>query len=66
MKPTQDKNWIKKALGKPGQLHKDLGIPLGEKIPLGRLRNAINQGGVVGKRANLALTLRGFNHSKKK
>lgn len=61
----EKKNWIAGALGKPGQLHKDLGIPLGEKIPQGRLRNAARQSGVVGQRARLAITLEGFHHPKK-
>lgn len=56
-----DKNWISGAIKHPGALHAHLGIPKGEKIPEGRLRNAARQGGVIGKEANLALTLKGFN-----
>lgn len=60
-----DKKWVSGAISKPGQLHRDLGIPQGEKIPEGRLRNAARQGGKVGQRARLAVTMQGFKHPKK-
>lgn len=60
----QPKNWIKNAIGKPGQLHHDLGLPLGHTIPEGRLRNAARQGGIIGKRARLAITLKKMNRGK--
>lgn len=56
--------WIGKMNMKKGQLHRDLGIPQGEKIPEGRLRNAARQGGKIGQRANLALTLKGLKKGK--
>lgn len=59
-KTTDGKMWIQKAIGKPGALHKQLGIPEGKKIPMGKLRAAEKKGGLVAKRANLAETLRGF------
>lgn len=37
---TVSKNWIADAVKKPGQLHRDLGVPQGEKIPAGKLTAA--------------------------
>jgi len=54
------KNWIAGAIKKPGQLHKDLGVPKGEKIPAGKLKAAAAKGGKVGQRARLAETLKGM------
>ena len=48
---------IKKAIKRPGQLHKDLGVPAGEKIPKGRIEAAAKKGGKVGARARFAKTL---------
>lgn len=55
------KNWIAGAIGKPGALHKQMGIPQGQKIPAKKLASAATKGGVLGKRARLAETLKGFN-----
>jgi len=52
------KRWIQKAIKKPGALHRSLGVPLGERIPLDDLRRAAKAHGKLGKRARLALTLR--------
>lgn len=52
------KNWIAKAIKKPGQLHKDLGVPAGKKIPAGKLAAAAKKPGKVGQRARLAQTLK--------
>jgi hypothetical protein len=41
----------------PGALHKQLGVPSGEKIPAGKLADAANKGGKLGKRDRLAQTL---------
>lgn len=49
--------WIKKAIKKPGALHKALGVPQGEKIPAGKLDAAAKKSGKVGKEARLAKTL---------
>lgn len=57
------KNWINKAIKRPGQLHKDLGVPQGEKIPPGKLEAAAKQKGKVGQRARLAKTLKGMRGS---
>ena len=59
------KNWIAGAIKKPGALHRDLGIPEGEKIPLALIKKAAKRKDKVGERARLALPLRGF-HSKKR
>ena len=53
------KKWIQNAI-KPqnrGALHKELGVPAGEKIPAKKLAKAASAGGVEGKRARLAETL---------
>jgi len=57
---TKSKNWIQSAIKKPGQLHKDLGVPAGKKIPAGKLAAAAKKGGKVGQRARLAQTLKGM------
>jgi len=57
------KKWIKGAIKHPGALHKQLGIPQGEKIPAKRLAKAAKAKGTLGKRARLAQTLKGFHHS---
>tara|TARA_R100001244_G_scaffold107278_3_gene79561 strand:- start:1094 stop:1273 length:180 start_codon:yes stop_codon:yes gene_type:complete len=52
------KKWIKKAIKKPGQLRKDLGIKKGQKIPAAKLNAAAKRKGKVGQRARLAKTLK--------
>lgn len=54
---TMKKKWIKGAIKRPGALHRQLGVPKGKKIGKKRLRAAAKKGGVLGKRARLALTL---------
>jgi len=49
--------WISKAIKSKGSLHRQLGIPEGEKIPKKKLKAAAKKGGKLGKRANLAITL---------
>ena len=34
----KDSKWIQKAIGKKGALHKQMGIPLDEKIPVKALK----------------------------
>ena len=51
------KNWIKGAVGKPGALHKDLGVPSNKNIPKAKIDAAAKKPGIVGKRARLAETL---------
>ncbi|MDP2942698.1 MAG: hypothetical protein Q8O36_04225 [Candidatus Omnitrophota bacterium] len=50
------KKWIQGMKMKKGALHKQMGIPQGEKIPVSKLKAAAAKGGTLGKRANLALT----------
>jgi hypothetical protein len=54
------KKWIGKAIKKPGQLHRDLGVPQGQKIPEAKIKAAEKRGGKVAKRAHLAETLKGM------
>lgn len=56
-----DKNWIAGAIEEPGALHKQMGVPEGEKIPAGRLEKAAKAPGKLGKRARLAQTLSKMN-----
>lgn len=53
--------WIKNAIKHPGALHKQLGIKQGEKIPMKTLKKAEKKGGLLGKRARLAETLRAMH-----
>ena len=57
-------DWVSKAIQKPGQLHRDLNIPPGQKIPRARLEQAAKQDNKTGERARLALTLRKMNPPK--
>lgn len=52
--------WIQKAHIKKGALHKELGVPMGKKIPAKKLKAAAKKGGKEGKRARLAETLKGM------
>jgi hypothetical protein len=54
VKPTK---WIQGAIKRPGQLHRDLGVPQGQKIPSSTLAAAAKREGAVGQRARLAQTL---------
>ena len=54
------KNWIAKAIKKPGALKKALGVAADKKIPSSKLAAAANKPGKMGKRARLAETLKGF------
>ena len=55
------KYWIQGAVKKPGQLHKDLGIPQGQKIPLEKIKAAAKKKGKIGQRARFALNMRSIN-----
>lgn len=54
------KNWIQKAIKKPGALRKSLGVKAGKKIPRSKLNKAAKAKGKLGQRARLAKTLKGF------
>lgn len=60
------KKWIKGAIKHPGALHKELHVKKGEKIPAKKLNAAAKKGGLVGKRAQLAKTLKKMSKGKKK
>jgi len=51
------KDFIAKAIKKPGALHKELGIPKDKKIPKKTLDKAAKAPGKLGQRARLAETL---------
>jgi hypothetical protein len=53
--------WIQGAIKHPGALHKQLGVPKSKKIPEKMLKAAEKKGGVEGRRAHLAETLKGFH-----
>lgn len=55
-----DKNWIQKAIKKPGSLRKSLGIKKGQDIPEKKLKVAAKKPGKLGQRARLAETLKSF------
>lgn len=57
---NEEEKWIQKAIKKPGSLSKQLGVPEEENIPTKTLRSAAKKGGKLGKRARLALTLKGL------
>lgn len=63
-KPKKQKKWIQKAIKHPGALHKELGVPMGQKIPEKKLNKAAKAGGKLGQRARLAKTLRKMNKNK--
>jgi hypothetical protein len=54
-------DWIAGAIKHPGALHRELGVPQGKTIPAKALNKAAKAGGVEGKRARLAKTLKGFH-----
>jgi hypothetical protein len=58
-----EKHWIQGAIKRPGQLHRDLGIPQGKTIPQKALARALSgeMGKAVQRRAQLAKTLKGMN-----
>ena len=58
------KNWIQKAVKKPGALRKSLGVKKGQKIPAGKLKAAAKKGGKMGQRARLAMTFKKMNKKK--
>lgn len=60
------KNWIGDAVKKPGALHKDLGVPKGEKIPASKLEKAASgsMGPKVAQRARFAENVKGLGKRK--
>lgn len=58
--------WIQGAIKHPGALHRQLGVPQGQKIPAKKLAAAASKGGTLGRRARLAETLGKMHHGGKK
>lgn len=53
------KNWIQGAIKHPGALHRQLGVPEGEKIPAAKLKAAVHSSNpTLRRRARLAETLK--------
>jgi hypothetical protein len=61
---SHSEKWVKGAIKKPGQLHRDLGVPQGNKIPASKLRAAAagRYGPKTEQRAHLAQTMKGWKH----
>lgn len=59
-------HWIQKAVGKhPGKLHRELGVPMGTKIPKKKIMKAEHsKNKTVQKEARLAETLKGLRKKK--
>ena len=53
---------IQKMHLKKGALHRDLGVPSGNKIPAVMLEAAAQRSGTVGRRARLAQTFKRMKH----
>jgi len=60
MKKGGSANWIASAIKKPGALRASLGVKGDKPIPAGKLAKAAKAPGLMGKRARLAETLKGF------
>lgn len=61
------KQWIQGAIKHPGALHKQLGVPEGEKIPADKLAKAAHSDNpTLAKRARLAETLKGMSRAKRR
>ena len=58
------KNFIQKAIKKPGALHEQLGVPEAKKIPAKKLEKATKAPGKLGQRARFAEMLKGFKKGK--
>ncbi len=56
------KNWIAGATKNKGALHRNLGVPEGQKIPAAKLASAANSSSpTIRKEAALAKTLKGMH-----
>lgn len=68
-KKKSKKKWMQKAFGKnPGKLHRNLGVPQGQKIPASKLRaaKAGKYGPSAAKEANPVATARKINSKRKR
>lgn len=62
----KDEKFIQKAIKHPGALHKELKVPMSEKIPPKKLEKAAKSPDKkLAARARLAETLKKLNHKKK-
>ncbi len=63
-KVKRPRKWVQKTgIAKhKGALHRALGIPEGQIIPLATLHKAADESGHVGHMARMAITMRGFKH----
>lgn len=52
--------WIQNVHMKKGALHREMGVPEGDKIPAEKLEAASKKGGKIGRRARFAQELEGF------
>lgn len=66
MPRKRSKKWIQGAVKRPGQLHRDLGVKQGKKIPASRLRAAAKKKGKVGQRARFALAMRSVRRKRRR
>lgn len=58
---NKSKKWIQKAIKHPGALHKELGVPIGKKIPEAKMEKAAHSSNPrMRKQVTLARTLRGL------
>ncbi len=56
-------NWIAGAIRHKGALHRELGVPEGQKIPQKKIAKAAKSGNrKLAARARLAETLKSFHH----
>jgi len=63
---ARQRRWIQKAIKYQGALRRSLGAKKGKKIPARKLAAAVKKGGVLGRRARLAQTLRKISRRRKR
>lgn len=63
MASKEKEKFIQKAIKHPGALHKQMGVPQGQKIPAAKLAEAAKKGGVLGRRVRFAETLKKLKHA---
>ncbi len=54
---NEKKKFIQNAIKNPGGLHRALGVPQGQKIPVGKVATAAKAPGKLGEMARFAETL---------
>lgn len=59
-------DWIQKAIKRPGELHRKLGVPEDQDLPVGKIREAAkSKDKQLADEARMALTLRKLRKPKK-